>query len=105
MFPSFVITFGRTSGTKNSELYNVGPGFDQTHGRYVAPVEGYYLCSTNLRLDNVATSSFMRLVVAVNGADQKCAPGETERSQYVRQREISISVCMCWIVNMARTGF
>jgi len=80
----------RTSGTKNSELYNVGPGFDQVHGRYVAPVEGYYLCSTNLRLDNVASSSFTRLVVAVNGADQKCAPACTSTSGFNADLQSSI---------------
>jgi len=62
----------RTSGTKYGELYDIGPGSELKNGRYVAPQDGYYLCSTNLRLDAVAQSSFMRLVVAVNGVDLTC---------------------------------
>jgi hypothetical protein len=62
----------RTSGTKYGEIYTVGGGFLPQYGRYVAPKNGYYLCSVNLRMDSATNSEFMRLVLAVNGTDQSC---------------------------------
>ena len=58
------VTAWKTEG--NYELYNTGH-FDQNSGRFTPPAGGYYLCSTQLRIDSFS-SSYTNLVISFNGA-------------------------------------
>ena len=58
------ITTWITAG--NPTLYNAGDYLDQKSGRFGPPVDGYYLCSTQVRIDSFS-SSYTRLMIAING--------------------------------------
>jgi hypothetical protein len=49
----------------NRELYNTGNSFTPSLGRF-APPTGYYLCSSQVRIDSFS-SSYSRMVIAING--------------------------------------
>ena len=55
----------RTSG--DNALYNTGGNMDDKLGRFTAHNNGYYLCSTQVRLDGAAATSYFRVTIAING--------------------------------------
>jgi len=58
------VTGWRTTGVNT--LFNEGSGWDDSTGRFTAPVTGYYAASAQLRFDDVG-SGCSRLVIAVDG--------------------------------------
>ena len=51
----------------NKELYALGGGTDNLlDGAYVAPKTGYYICTTQVRLDSADKSSYFRVILALN---------------------------------------
>lgn len=54
----------RTAG--NNELYASG-GSPNAQGYYVAPESGYFMCATQVRVDQVLSTSRFRLIIAING--------------------------------------
>ena len=54
----------RTEGTPT--IYSVGLSFERNSGRFLAPTSGYYLCSTQLRIENFG-SSYTRVTIAIDG--------------------------------------
>ena len=56
----------RTKG--NNELYNHGgPGIDAA-GYYKVPADGYYVCATQVRINNAHSVGYFRLLLSINGA-------------------------------------
>ena len=55
----------RTDSKANAELYALGGGLDTT-GVYAAPQTGYYICATQIRFDSAASSSYFRVLLALN---------------------------------------
>ena len=59
-----------------SSLYNVGNHFAPYQGQFVAPTSGYYLCSTQIRIENFG-SSYTRVTIAIDGTKDDHQNGMT----------------------------
>ena len=62
----YEVTQFRTEGFPN--LYNEGGYFNRISGRFSPPTDGFYLCSTQLRIDN-NSGSYTRVTIRINGKD------------------------------------
>ena len=54
-----------TDSKSQKEIYAFGGGLDKT-GVYTAPQAGYYICTAQIRLDSASSSSYFRVLLAIN---------------------------------------
>ena len=59
-------SWSTTPTVSRKHIHDIGNHFNETNGRFIAPVDGLYFVSAQVRVDNI-NADWWRLLVTING--------------------------------------